>query len=567
MSKRIEIAVRRKSSRVEIEIRRGKAKLLQDKTVTPSTSQQTVTPDSDFYGLHEVTVEAAPLQSKTVEYDGGTVEVTPDSGFLGMSSVTITPPVIPPSYLTFTNVNNGISTISMQKIGEAPDVNIEYSLDNGLNWNMFVVGDTVISLDVDESVKFKGINGTFAASTSDYNNFVMTGSISASGDITSLLNGEGGDVELTEPFVFTSLFRDCTSLVVAPDMPSTILSDYCYFYMFYNCTNMTECNVLPAANLTNYCYYGMFRNTGMLYPPQILARNYAERSCYAMFRDCTALKATAAIKAGYIPSYSCYTMFYSCPSIETVNDIDIINTSNYSFQNFLAYNSSIKKLSLNIKRISGTDTFRAFVYTNIANTLEEVEFPNLEQAEGDGIFYNAFGTTNNPQSDHQIKVAKFPKLRTITGATPCDFMFQYQTRLNEIDFSSLDVNVQSNNTLRNIFYQATNVKIARVSPKCLRFNNNNYNLLRTLVNLISLELSEDANDNIYLNTLPLLDFNSVKSVLEHCNNDNMNGKSVTFYTSGLTVTDDAEGTLNNLKLEAEQKGCTFNNITINPYTP
>lgn len=465
--------------------------------------------------------------------------------------------------LTFTNIDSGISTISIQKVGEASDVNIEYSLDNGLNWNEFVVGETTISLDVDESVKLRGFNSAFAASTSDYNNFVMTGSISASGDITSLLNGEGGDVELVEPFVFTRLFSDCTSLVDAPDMPSKMLSDYCYYFMFYNCTNLTECNVLPAANLTNYCYYSMFRKTGMVYPPHILARNYAEYSCYNMFRDCTALKATAAIKAAYVPAYSCYIMYYGCTALETVNDIDIINTNDSSFQSFLAYHSTLKKISLpGIKRISGDSAFRAFAYTNTANNLEEVEFPNLGQADGNNILYNFFGVSNSPTTARQLKVARFPKLKTITGTTPCTYMFQYQSNLNEIDFSSLDVNEQSGNTLQNMFYNSTNVKIARVSPKCLRFNANAYNLLRTQVNLTSVELSEDADDNIYLNTQPLLDFNSVKSVLEHCNNDNMNGKSVTFYTSGLTVTDDAEGTLNNLRLEAELKGCSFFNLNI-----
>lgn len=467
------------------------------------------------------------------------------------------------NYLTFTNIDSGVSTISMQKVGEAPDVNVEYSLDNGLNWNEFVIGDTVISLDVDESVKLRGFNSNFATSTTDYNNFVMTGRISASGDITSLLNGEGGDVELTEPFVFASLFINCASLVAAPNLPSTILSDYCYYSMFYNCTNLTEGpTVLPAKTLTNYCYCNMLRNTGIVNPPVIMATSYAFECCRNMFYQCASLLSTATIEGVFIPNNVCTGMYGYCSSLETVSDIEFKDTSDESFRAFLINIPTLKKISISgIKKISGNSTFYSFAYHSSANVFEEVEFPNLEEIDGDNIFYAAFGC-NNSTTNAQLRKASFPKLRSVSGTTPVVWMFQYQRRLEEIDFSSLDIPSTSGSNINNMFYNATNVKIARVSPKCLRFNNNAYNLLRTLVNLTSVTLSEDADDNIYLNTLPLLDFNSVKSVLEHCNNDNMNGKSVTFYTSGLTVTDDAEGTLNNLKLEAEQKGCSFFNLNI-----
>lgn len=60
--------------------------ILQEKTVYPSTSDQSVVPDSDFDGLSKVTVEGMRLQSVTVTKNG---EVIPDHGFDGLASVTI----------------------------------------------------------------------------------------------------------------------------------------------------------------------------------------------------------------------------------------------------------------------------------------------------------------------------------------------------------------------------------------------------------------------------------------------------------------------------------------------
>ena len=67
----------------------------QTATVTPSTSQQVVTPDSDHTGLSQVTVEAAPLETKSVtKSSSGTTTYRPSPPNYGMSSCSVTVPAM-----------------------------------------------------------------------------------------------------------------------------------------------------------------------------------------------------------------------------------------------------------------------------------------------------------------------------------------------------------------------------------------------------------------------------------------------------------------------------------------
>lgn len=196
---------------------------------------------------------------------------------------------IKPSYLTFV-AEEPNSTIKLNRTTSSvssplKNASLQYSLDNGETWNDYTYtsygyagssGKTITLSNIGDSVKFKGKNNALAINASNFHRFLMTGKISANGDVTSLLNEVGSNIALTD-YCFAKLFSGCTSLTTSPQLPSTTLADYCYEFMFSNCPSLTAAPELPATNLSgaNSCYYYMFQGCASLTtPPELPAKNY-----------------------------------------------------------------------------------------------------------------------------------------------------------------------------------------------------------------------------------------------------------------------------------------------------
>ena len=225
--------------------------------------------------------------------------------------------------LKFTAEEAG-STVYMIKIhASAPDVSLMYSLDEGQTWNDFTVcssssslDGTIITLnDVGDEVCFKanGTNQSMASQITSnptirfraYNKFIMSGKISASGNIMSLLDGSNyNSMNSLEgrANAFIGLFLGCESLTTAPKLPVMTLANYCYFQMFRNCTSLTQAPELPATTLAERCYFYMFRGcTSLTTAPELPATTLANNCYYYMFQGCTSLK---EIKLEYIGNFS-----------------------------------------------------------------------------------------------------------------------------------------------------------------------------------------------------------------------------------------------------------------------
>ena len=90
-------------------------------------------------------------------------------------------------------------------------------------------------------------------SWSNYNKFVMTGKIAASGNLNSLLEEDeetARTMSLTgKDYCYYGMFKGCTSLTQAPALPATTLASSCYSNMFNGCRSLTQAPELPSVTL------------------------------------------------------------------------------------------------------------------------------------------------------------------------------------------------------------------------------------------------------------------------------------------------------------------------------
>ena len=87
--------------------------------------------------------------------------------------------------------------------------------------------------------------------------FHISGKVSVSGNVMSLIDGEGTTTVIPNDNCFYSLFSSC-DLTQAPELPATTLTKSCYEDMFLGCELLTQAPALPATTLAECCYVGMF---------------------------------------------------------------------------------------------------------------------------------------------------------------------------------------------------------------------------------------------------------------------------------------------------------------------
>ena len=220
-------------------------------------------------------------------------------------------------YLCFTST--GDSTVAMTQEG-TPDSSankvIQYKLNNGQwqTWDLSAVtlydGDKMYLKSDDEI--------PVSEATYIYKQFEMTGSIAASGNIMSLLNFSD---TLTYD-AFYGLFKNCSALTTAPELPATTLADSCYASMFSGCTSLIQAPALPATTLAQYCYNNIFNGcTALTATPELPATEFAT-SCYSfMFYNCTSLTQAPELPVTELAD-SCYDgMFNGCTSLTTAPEL------------------------------------------------------------------------------------------------------------------------------------------------------------------------------------------------------------------------------------------------------
>ena len=165
---------------------------------------------------------------------------------------------------------------SSVKLTRTETVNNTYEVNTGSSWVPYTFG-TVINLNKGQSCKWRCTSHPTTFDSKTYVQFVMTGSIEASGEVYSMLSSNLSDVTTLNGYnyAFAYLFKDCKSLKQAPQLPATTLEYMCYYYMFYNCKSLTSAPELPATTLASICYESMFSGCQSLKEVRIAATTTA----------------------------------------------------------------------------------------------------------------------------------------------------------------------------------------------------------------------------------------------------------------------------------------------------
>lgn len=273
---------------------------------------------------------------------------------------------------------DGEQTVAITKVGSAPAITMQYSYD-GVTWDAWDL--TALPFGGSTKVYVRGVgNARFGSDANNYNRitFGTDAFVYLSGIIEALLDGENkvttynyvgslrnlfysqtalrsakdlifeatrcaSGVTGTHIYMFygctnmlyapkilpctsfsggyeyAGMFQYCTSLVTAPELPATTLSDRVYQLMFKDCTSLITAPELPATTLRKECYRAMFEGcTSLMTTPKLSATNLYY-GCYGyMFKKCTSLVTTPELPATKLVQSCYFQMFYDCTNLKSI---------------------------------------------------------------------------------------------------------------------------------------------------------------------------------------------------------------------------------------------------------
>ena len=308
--------------------------------------------DNKFYALIKpceaqnsatfISLDVADGESKTTETLAGIPELTAGKSYtyqltVGKDKVSVSGITVkdwttgditggkteecPTPYVTFTA--EAEQKFKMTTDGNYTISGLQYSVNNG-KWENVVANEEVTFGGTNGDLRLRGtnINGT-ASEWSTYSTITFTDdvNVACTGNILTLLDWRNYNIVETNKAKFCSLFKDCSVLTTAPELPATKLAEHCYASMFSGCTSLTSAPELKATTLANYCYGSMFAGcTSLEKAPELPATTLAKaNNCYSfMFYGCTSLTSAPELKATTLAP-NCYNgMFSGCTKLSTV---------------------------------------------------------------------------------------------------------------------------------------------------------------------------------------------------------------------------------------------------------
>lgn len=252
--------------------------------------------------------------------------------------------------------------------------------------------------DKEYSITFGGAHGDLrlrakseiGTSTDDGNykiSFENETPVACTGDIRTLVDWENYATANTENAKFYQLFRGCTQLTSAPELPATTLAESCYYMMFNGCTSLTTAPALPATTLARNCYAMMFNGCTSLTSAPALPATAMTPSCYnMMFRGCTQLTSAPELPATSLDN-NCYDMmFHGCTSLTTAPVLPATTLAESCYQNMFRNCTSLNSITMLATDISAFHSLTNWVDGVAANgTFTKATSMTSLSAGSDGI--------------------------------------------------------------------------------------------------------------------------------------------------------------------------------------
>ncbi len=477
---------------------------LQNRTVSSSTNSQTVTKTSNYYyGLDTVTVNPYTLDSKTV--NASTAQQVVNSSADGLSSVTVNAVTSSiDSNIQAGNIKNGVTILGVTGTYNPVSGDYIYETKTGVR--------TTLTTD------FAGLTDQMYGAYSLFNYCNTLESLTAT-------MARWGNTPGQKMYMMTRLCLGCGNLesVSFPNWTGSGNATGQFTSAFAQCPKLASVN-FPEMTLA-VGFDGTFSGSGD-YSADASANfgklerigDYGMTNCFSNsgftsinmpLLETVYRKGLNSAFAGPDTSVSSMT-FPSLTTCPNQNGTASDSTISSAFESAFANNPNITSVSFPELTTVGNQCFTE-------------------------TFYNATGLTT----------LSMPKLSTFDKGSFSDaFPFRYSYQDNTANF----------------LYGCTSLVNLTIHPNCLV-----YGILAGAPNITNLTITDDITDDVRLDWQSSLTAASVLNVLSYLDL-NTSGKTVTFYTGGLTVHDDAQGSIQTAYDAAVAAGWTISNLTITPYS-
>lgn len=276
--------------------------------------------------------------------------------------------------LTFTPVNaSDTITITIKKIGDFSSSGFTLyrtKLSNETSytpWPNFPVKSFTLTNKTSLSIAATSSATKLSVDSSNYYQFEITGGpVIITGSVLSLLC-QPPDYQLPD-YCFYNLFKGCTNIITAPELPSLKVGAGSYQGMFQGCTGLTIPPSLPATTLGNSCYSAMFNKcTSLKVAPNLPATTVGDNCYSSMFWQCSSLKAAPKLPATTLGQGAYWNMFCNCYELE---DAPLINATSFNYSSFgsmFSWCLKLKHIKLAYTGNFSSNSFSGWV-NNVAST-------------------------------------------------------------------------------------------------------------------------------------------------------------------------------------------------------